>query len=409
MFAIFDFLAVPLGWILGLIYQLVKNYFVAILLFTLLIKLATFPFSLKSQKATADRARLAPRLDRIQKKYANDRQKLQQKTQDLYEKEGVSMTGGCMTMLIPMIVLLGVIAAIYKPLTHMTTIPDAVINASITSITASKEEGADNTNKMSESDGQKNSYYRELRLMNLMDAGDNKEIIIAAIDALGTDERGELTGAQYYAQMLEMHDEFYIGGINFLDNPWGNKGFAGIGWLWIVPLLSGVTALFSSILSMHFSKGSMSKEQQQASGCTNGMMYFTPLFSVYISFIVPGAVGVYWIASNLTALLQTYVLNKMYNPAAIRAQAEIEYQERRARRAAEKAAEKKRLAQARQRAEAEEAEEAVPPAQKTKSSSGKTKKKQEQKALPVDMPIEIKPLDAEEEKTASEGSDESEK
>jgi hypothetical protein len=85
---IFQILAIPLGWILRLVYQLFGNYFIAIFFFPLLVKLVTFPFSLKSQKATADRARLAPRLERLQKKYGQDRQKLQQKTQELYEKEG---------------------------------------------------------------------------------------------------------------------------------------------------------------------------------------------------------------------------------------------------------------------------------------------------------------------------------
>jgi YidC/Oxa1 family membrane protein insertase len=99
----------------------------------------------------------------------------------------------------------------------------------------------------------------------------------------------------------------------------------------------------------------MSPEQQQMKGCTGVMLYFMPLFSLYISFVVPGAVGIYWTFSNMFAILQSYVLNRMYNPGKIRAQAEIEYQERRARRAAEKAEEKRRLAEARQREEELEA------------------------------------------------------
>lgn len=89
---IFDIIGIPLGYVLWFIYKFVSNYFVAIFLFTLLVRAATFPLSLKSQKAQADRAKLAPRLERIQKKYAQDKQKLQQKQMELYEKEGVSMT-----------------------------------------------------------------------------------------------------------------------------------------------------------------------------------------------------------------------------------------------------------------------------------------------------------------------------
>ena len=70
MGAIFNILAVPLGWLLHFIYQFIPNYFVSIFLFTLLVRAITFPLSLKSQKSQADRAKLALRLERLQKKYA---------------------------------------------------------------------------------------------------------------------------------------------------------------------------------------------------------------------------------------------------------------------------------------------------------------------------------------------------
>jgi len=155
---------------------------------------------------------------------------------------------------------------------------------------------------------------------------------------------------------------------------------------------------------MHFSKGSMSQEQQQMSGCTNGMMYMMPLMSVYIAFIVPAAVGVYWICSNLTGLLQTYILNKMYNPAKIRAQAEIEYQERRARRAAQKAEEKKRLADSRRREEERAAADEAAPAPDPKKG-----KKKAEKALPVEMPEEIRAEQADDTNNPSANTDETEK
>lgn len=379
---IFQLLATPLGWILRLVYQLFRNYFVAIFFFTLLVKLVTFPFSLKSQKATADRARLAPRLERLQKKYGQDRQKLQQKTQELYEKEGVSLTGGCLPMLIPMIILFGVIGAIYKPLTHLTDIPEQVINACVETVTV--QDGEDATHKMSKTDANEGSYYRELRLMEVLEY--NKDAVIANIDKLDAAVLGDKTGTEYYAEIVEMRGEFQLFGQDFLKNPW-NGGFKGINWLWIIPLLSGITALLSSFLSQHYNKATMSPEQQQMKGCTGVMLYFMPLFSAYISFVVPGAVGIYWIFSNVFALGQTYVLNRMYNPAKIREQAEIEYKERRARRAAEKAEEKRRLAEARQREEELEAKYAQMEAE------GKTFEPKEEKSdslLKMEMPQGVK-------------------
>ena len=92
MTAIFSLFAKPLGWVMHWIYQLVPSYFLALLIFTFAIRLVLFPLSINNQKSQMDRARLAPRLERIQKKYAQDRQKMAQKQQELYEKEGVKMT-----------------------------------------------------------------------------------------------------------------------------------------------------------------------------------------------------------------------------------------------------------------------------------------------------------------------------
>ena len=84
MGGIFDIFAVPLGYVLWFIYRFVGNYFIAIFLFTLVVRAATFPLSLKSQKSQADRAKLAPRLERLQKKYGKDPKKMQAKQMELY-------------------------------------------------------------------------------------------------------------------------------------------------------------------------------------------------------------------------------------------------------------------------------------------------------------------------------------
>ncbi len=84
---------------------------------------------------------------------------------------------------------------------------------------------------------------------------------------------------------------------------------------------------------MHFNKASQ-PQQANPQGCNpNFMMYLLPIFSLIISFTVPAGVAVYWIFSNLLAMVQTVVLNAMYNPAKIRAQAEADYAERRRRKA----------------------------------------------------------------------------
>ena len=339
MMQIFDIIATPLGYILWFIYRFVGNYFISIFLFTLLIRAATFPLSLKSQKANAERARLAPRIERLQKKYGQDKQKLQQKQMDLYEKEGVSMTGGCLPMVIQMIVLFGVISVIYMPLKHLAHIPSAVTNAAV--------EKTYELQLMTEAD--KSGYYKELRMLKALDTHEAE--ITEAIAALGEDALEGKTAAEYVDQMKGIAADFRLGNASMLEEPWNEKGIKGINLLWIIPLLSWLTAMGSSLVSMYFTKqGTAKGEKQPGQGCSNVMLIlFMPLFSLVITFSVPGGVGIYWICSNLIAILQTIILNLIYNPAKIRAKAEAEYEERRRK----KAEDKKRLAEARRKEEEE--------------------------------------------------------
>lgn len=366
---IFGFLAVPLGYIMRLIYSLVNNYFVAIFLFTLVMRLILFPLSLQSQKKQAERIRLAPRLERLQKKYKNDPRKLQEKQQALYEKEGVSLTGGCLPTIVQMVVLFGIIAVIYEPLTYLSPVSGSVVDTSIAAVTLetytadnsgytvdgdvatlTREDGTLVTVDLSTKLPQKqlSGYYGELNMMKVAD--ENRDDILRAMQ-----EKNNCTYDEAVAnfdEFKDMRSEFTFGRYSLLENPWTEKGFAGISLLWLIPLLSGLTSALVSVISMHYSKMGMSQEKQPGQGCSNAMMLlFMPLFSLYIAFTVPGGVGVYWICSNLIALLQTVVLNAIYNPKKIREQAERDYEERRRQRAEEK---KNRLAEARRRDEEKE-------------------------------------------------------
>lgn len=338
-----DFLGTPLGYALGLVFDLVGNYFLAIFLFTFVVRLLMFPLSLKTQKSQADRARLAPRLERLQKKYAKDPKKLQEKQMALYEKHGVSMTGGCLPMVVQMIVLFGIISAIYSPLTHLTSVPDDVIDTTATALNSA--------GVLADSDVKEGSYYREMRILQHIDNNDYTDKVKTAITNIKSGDKAKYTEVQateYITEMQEM--DFSLFGMDLLEQP-NDKGF---GLLWLIPLVSGITALLSSMLSMHYQKQMTKGQVQQGQGCSNVMMLvLMPGMSLFIAFSVPGAVGLYWICSNLIALLQTYVLNQIYNPAKIRAQAEIEYEERRRK----KQEDKKRLAEARAREQRELAQQ----------------------------------------------------
>ena len=434
----FSLFAKPLGWVMYWIYQLVPSYFLALLIFTVAIRLVLFPLSISNQKSQADRARLAPRLERLQKKYAQDKQKMALKQQELYEKEGVKMTGGCLPMILQMLVLFSVIAVIYKPLTYIQDISADDLTACYQTVdTKYGKEGAD---------AQYSGYYSELNLFKaiqkdpslkdkmqwaIVDSrlnNDGKDdtltlsqskkaawdaelkaaqksfvdnavkeakqaFVDAAVDAAKqqaetdgvafdeakvreeaakkfneADERkkaelnfnaskyekqnksrveAEATAAfekknaalfteadQTLNTIVKTGDEFGIGNVSLLEQPWQDNITPN--WLWLIAIASGVSALLSGMLSMKYSKAAMSMEQQQAAGCSNAMLYMMPIMSLIFSFTVPAGVAVYWIFSNLLAMVQTVILNAMWNPGKIRAQAEIEYQQRRQKRREDK-------------------------------------------------------------------------
>lgn len=85
-----DILGWPLGIIMWLCYSLVQNYGIALLIFTIITRFALFPISIKQQKTSAKMAAFTPKLKELQKKYANNKQKLQEETMKLYEKEVIT-------------------------------------------------------------------------------------------------------------------------------------------------------------------------------------------------------------------------------------------------------------------------------------------------------------------------------
>lgn len=347
---LFSLFAKPLGYVMRWIYLLVPSYVLTILLFTFLVRLILFPLSIKNQKSQVDRARLAPRLERIQKKYANDRQKLQEKQQQLYEKEGVKMTAGCLPMIVNMLVLFSVIAVIYKPLTYIQQFPEEQINTCIEAIQDDLLEDVkaelkdkdlsekdykkqyDEQKKKIEQKYTEKSYYRELYM--LKEIGNHRDSVIAKLEKTCDMTPGEATTT--LTTMEKVRDEFAIFGVSLLDMP--NETGLKPNWLWLIAIASGVAALLQSIISMRYSKAAMSEEQQKMSGMSNGcMMYGMPIFSLVIAFTVPGGVALYWVFSNLLGIVQTVALNAMYNPAKARQQTEVEYAERRRKKAEDKA------------------------------------------------------------------------
>ena len=120
---------VPIGYLLGWIYNLIPNYGWALIVFTLVVKLLLLPLGLKQQKSMTKMQAMQPKITALQEKYKNDQQKLSQETMKLYKEYGVSPMGGCLPMLIQLPILFALYRVLYRPLTYMLHMTDKAIGA----------------------------------------------------------------------------------------------------------------------------------------------------------------------------------------------------------------------------------------------------------------------------------------
>ena len=129
-----ELISTPLGWLMRYLYDLVGNYGVTLILFTLITKILLMPLTVKQKKSTIRMTAFQPEIQRIQKKYATDTQKQQEELARLQKEHNFSMTSGCLPTVIQMPILFGLIDVIYKPLRHIVGVNKTLIADTLTPI-----------------------------------------------------------------------------------------------------------------------------------------------------------------------------------------------------------------------------------------------------------------------------------
>lgn len=112
-------LAKPLGWLLTFLYDLVGNYGICLIIVTLIVKLALYPVYKKQIFSTAGMMDIQPKMQELQRKYANDKETLNQKMAELYKEEGFNPMGGCLPMIVQMFVIMGLFGLLRNPMLYI--------------------------------------------------------------------------------------------------------------------------------------------------------------------------------------------------------------------------------------------------------------------------------------------------
>ena len=280
------------GYLLNWLYGFFNNYGIAIIIFSVLLRLVLLPLSIKQQITLKKSAKLQGQLKEIQKKYKNNPEKMNQETIELYKKENMSPFSGCLSNILQIVIILSVFFLISRPLTYMKKVDQEVIN---------------NYSKQIEESEEKPSAYKE----------------IAIIEKYGHED-----------EKVYLNMDFI--GLNLSRVPSQNLGE----WkVYIIPVLYIISSFISIKLTTYMQSGKKKKSkikllnednkkaevidtdsvdemdemQESMEQMSKSMTMFMPIMTIAIAFIAPLGLALYWLISNVLMVTERLVIEFVTN------------------------------------------------------------------------------------------------
>ena len=345
-----DFISKIMGWVLAQLSGIFGHNFAAsVFVFTLLVNVAMLPFTLKTQKSSAKQAKLKPKLDALKKKYANDRQKYSQAMSELYAKENVSMSGGCLPMIIRLFVMMGVYWAIASPISFVLRVDPAAVTAAknwtayvnVVESDAAIDWEAAGINEAKKSDeviklvnkyGDKDeTYYAKLVLLDKANAvkEPKKDSVEAAMQSaikkngvarevvlFDRINHSAIIKDNFVAKGGSVEEldkiDFDLFGLDLTQTPKFSWNFSNFTKEWLIPIFAFLSSLVTSLITSKLQK----KANPEAPNMT-AMMVGTSGISLYFAFTFPCAVGFYWICSSIISGGMQAATQALYGPDVV--------------------------------------------------------------------------------------------
>ncbi len=271
------FISSLFGYVLNLLYEVINNYGLAIILFTVLLKLILLPITIKQQKTMQKSAEMQEEMKKIQFKYKNNPEKMNQEMMDLYKREKTSPFSGCFSSILQLVIILSVFWLVSQPLTYMKKVEPSLIE--------------EYTKQVVEENGGKQTGYPEIAIIEKKGAQDERVNI--NMEFLGLDL------SKVPTQSL---------------NDWK---------VYVIPSLYVITSFISIRMTTKQQKEMMKKNKKEDSNSnseeqdpmesmqqmSNSMMYMMPIMSITIAVIAPLGLALYWLVSNILIILERIVIN----------------------------------------------------------------------------------------------------
>ncbi len=281
-----NFFAGIFGYILNWIYILVKNYGLAIIIFSVLVKLIMLPLSIKQQKTLKKNEKIQKEMQILQIKHKGNPERLNQEMMDLYKREKINPFGGCFSVIIQIILLLSMFYLVRSPLTFMKQIDEKTITAKIDEI--KKENGEFSISRT----------YPEMSVIKYI-------------------QEKNLTENEMYINM-----DFL--GLNLSKVPQEEYSDPKV---FIIPVLY----VISSIISIKLTSNVKPKKEEESKALTSKkdndemdqaemtaqmnktMSWMMPILSVSISLVAPLGLALYWFVNNIIMIIERIILNKVFS------------------------------------------------------------------------------------------------
>ena len=304
-----------LGWIgsfLGWLDSITGNYVWALFIFAIIVEIILLPFTIKQQQNSIKQAKLRPKEMAIRNKYKgrNDRatqMKVSEEIQAMYQKEHFSPFSGCLQLFIQMPIILALYQVVINPLQHVLHVSKEAINAMTVYVTAAVEEGGLGLTV--------NTQRGTIELISIIKEKGIEFFsgLVGYVDSVGSVKGFNITGQEAYdafAAVADKMPDFNVFGLNLGSTPTLNTP----SWLWLIPVLTFLVYFGTMKLNRKFTYQPTTGDAQQdaQAGCSNKTMdIMMPMMSVWISFMGPAAIGVYWIFKSIIGSVKQIVMSKV--------------------------------------------------------------------------------------------------
>ena len=300
------FFANIFGYLLNFIYNLVENYGIAIIIFSILIKLAMIPISIKQQKTMKKSTRIQAKMKELQEKYKNNPEKLNQETLELYKNENMSPFSGCLSAIVQIILLFAVFYLVRSPLTYMKKV-DADVISKYTKI-------------VKQNDLSSNSAYPEIEIVREID---NIRALKNKVDETTEDvDEDKIALTEIKEEELEdinLNMEFL--GLNLAQIPTNSSDWKA----YIIPILYVVVSVLSMKITTAAQKQkpetienndekALTKAEEEfdpMAQMNKNMNMMFPVMYLAVALIAPLGLALYWLMNSLLMIVERLALNKL--------------------------------------------------------------------------------------------------